>query len=217
MSASQKYVVTVAGIAAGVAWAGSAAAAPVLESKAGANFTPIAYDGTQVQTLGSFDPSGAGLNIIQVTGRVVLDQPLTTAKVEFSAESGLIANVPTAGQFGTQYARAYEALPDTFSADSARSVSVGKGGISNFSSTPMFGSTSFTGADGATAFGYFQGTYANDTFTLLDYGTVTGMQPAPVPEPETWAMMAAGFAGIGAALRRRRKASDVEAMVAAAA
>lgn len=60
--------------------------------------------------------------------------------------------------------------------------------------------------------GLTPGTYryvsANDTVTVT-----IGSGVAAVPEPASWAMMIAGFAGIGFAMRRRRRAS-VHASVA---
>ncbi len=42
-------------------------------------------------------------------------------------------------------------------------------------------------------------------------GTITSGVVAAVPEPATWAMLLFGFAGIGAAMRRRRAAAAVTA------
>ena len=45
------------------------------------------------------------------------------------------------------------------------------------------------------------GTYSGDGATL----TITNLNPPPAPEPATWAMMLAGFGGLGLAMRSRRK------------
>jgi len=37
------------------------------------------------------------------------------------------------------------------------------------------------------------------------YSGTLNVQVAPVPEPATWAMMLIGFAGVGMAMRRRRR------------
>ncbi len=52
------------------------------------------------------------------------------------------------------------------------------------------------------------GTYADDTFALLDASFSWEIRTTPpvtgVPEPTSWALMLLGFAGLGGAARRRR-------------
>ncbi|WP_394648694.1 PEPxxWA-CTERM sorting domain-containing protein [uncultured Sphingomonas sp.] len=48
------------------------------------------------------------------------------------------------------------------------------------------------------------GTYGASTYANLSLSTIRASVMSPVPEPATWAMMIAGFAMTGAALRRRR-------------
>jgi hypothetical protein len=48
--------------------------------------------------------------------------------------------------------------------------------------------------------------YVDQSPTTNDHGLVTGFNIAPVPEAATWAMMIAGFAMTGAAMRKRRLA-----------
>ena len=57
--------------------------------------------------------------------------------------------------------------------------------------------------------GYFSRNYGGTVDD--DYGLVTGFNVATggVPEPATWALMLAGFGGLGAAMRLRRKLSGV--------
>lgn len=215
---STKYITTAAGIAVGMV-AGNAAAAPTLTSKAPAGYTALTFDGSQMGTLGSFDTSGAGLNTITVGGYFLSDAP----KVSFSSAQGsLIAaetkDVGTSGGTAT-FADAYTTLPSAFAGSSANGnyAVVTKDGTSNFSSTPLFGETQFTDASGGTSNGYFEGTASGNTFTLLDYGLVgPDVATSAVPEPDEWALLATGVAGIGAVLRRRRK-SAAAGMTAATA
>lgn len=44
---------------------------------------------------------------------------------------------------------------------------------------------------------------------ILDDITVTGLGPSPIPEPSTWALMLAGFAALGSALRQARRRQAV--------
>ena len=205
-----KYIIAAAGLAAGAA-AGNAAAAPILVSKAPTGFTGMTFDGTKTGTLGSFDTSGAGLNTINVNGYYESDSP----KVSFSGATGsLIASGMKAyGSMGytAGFATSYSTLPDVFAAsiDNTTGAYVTKEETSNFSSTPLFGETQYTNASGGVSNGYFKGTANGNTFTLLDYGVVTpAANVSAVPEPSEWAMLALGLGGVGAVLRRRRKAAD---------
>jgi hypothetical protein len=45
----------------------------------------------------------------------------------------------------------------------------------------------------------------NDFFLAFSGGLIT-IKDDPIPEPSTWAMMLAGFAGVGAVLRHARRA-----------
>ena len=55
--------------------------------------------------------------------------------------------------------------------------------------------------------GGLPGSTSSEAFGINDAGQAVGVSefPTPVPEPSTWAMMLAGFAGLGLAGYRRPK------------
>jgi hypothetical protein len=53
--------------------------------------------------------------------------------------------------------------------------------------------------------------FSTDWDSFDDTGVRLVVQGFAVPEPATWAMMIGGFAGVGAAMRRQRKAATVQA------
>ena len=64
---------------------------------------------------------------------------------------------------------------------------------------------SYAGGESALGINYPPyGTVWNDPGVTYAFQTYVGSTAAAVPEPATWAMMLAGFATAGAALRRRR-------------
>ena len=68
--------------------------------------------------------------------------------------------------------------------------------------------TEWSGGSVITELGLLPGTRASDAFGINDAGQAVGVSefPTPVPEPSTWAMMLAGFAGLGLAGYRHAKA-----------
>lgn len=75
---------------------------------------------------------------------------------------------------------------------------------------PNIAGTGFTGQGEVHGILQFQGTFTQLTFTdsgELWHGFTVGVEGVAVPEPTTWALMIAGFGGVGAMLRRRRVAA----------
>ena len=107
---------------------------------------------------------------------------------------------------------------DAFTDALVRSTNPNGGIYTNVGSLGLLlGSTDQLGFDisGFSGAGYFS---VNDSFYGINLATggatligglgtrgITGITIAAVPEPATWAMMLMGFAGIGVALRRRRR------------
>jgi len=84
---------------------------------------------------------------------------------------------------------------------------VNTSGVFNFGNNLSFSAGSAVGAVDVT-FGRFLQTGSNATQTNLGTasfdGSTLSFTAAPVPEPESWAMMLAGFMMLGAVARRRR-------------
>lgn len=107
---------------------------------------------------------------------------------------------------------------DAFTDALVRSTNPNGGVYTNVGSLGLaLTSTDLLGFDisGFSGAGFFS---VNDNFYGIDLGTggatligglgaqgITGITIAAVPEPATWAMMLMGFAGVGVALRRRRR------------
>jgi len=181
---------------------------------------------------GSFTQNSATVNVTYTGGVIGLDTWENMYDVPSSFTNAAVTNTPTMAQGTLQMAGGDPTQLNTFHFDKAVIdpvivlFSVGQGGVPvDFQFT---GSVSFTvGAQGGGHWGggtlvqagntvtgvegngllQFTGSYTDISFYTPHYenyyGATVGAMTAAVPEPETWALMLVGLAGLGFAARRR--------------
>jgi hypothetical protein len=92
-------------------------------------------------------------------------------------------------------------------------------GTTSFLSTASFGQNGvyFPTGDSTGHFTFINSSGVGDAFPLVQgFYNISAISVAAVPEPATWAMMVLGLAGVGASLRRRRRAQPQGGLVPAA-
>ncbi len=224
---TSKNNMALAGVALGVG-AGFGAAAPAATfSLAPPGFTPVVV----TETTGSnaiLDFSGKGKRNVFLSGQSPITAPefgpggkptgnqkiLQDGLITATTGGSVSFYVDGNGRLVTSRAAVVPAGTSL-----AASATVAIGNTSNFDGSPSYGFASYEGkADknsGPTTIpgfpagiGYIKGTFSNTSFTLLDYGRLSDPTTSDVPEPETWTLLTMGFAGVGAAMRRGRRAQQ---------
>jgi hypothetical protein len=190
-------------------YGGLAAGFAVLALGASAHAATYVYTGNDFN---SFTEPSAYTTSDSVTGSITLASPLPDGVDTFNL-------VPSADIQSFSFSDGLQTLTNTNATGSSFAFETDASGNITFWQVTVFKGTvasdSIATVNAPTILGVFDdGVFQNSmgeiqkmpgTWTLMSSG-------APgVPEPTTWAMMLAGFGGLGVAMRRRRKIADLAA------